>query len=108
MNLNSYELVYIVRPDLTDQDVGTVRADVKNRITSMDGTVEAEDDWGRRQLAFEIKDFTEGTYTLVKFNLPPENPGKLRDQLKIDERIIRYMITKAEPKKGKVEQKPKN
>lgn len=92
-----------MRPDLTDQDLGTVRSDVKNRITSLDGTVDKEDDWGRRQLAFEIKDFTEGTYTILHFKLPPENPGRLRDQLKIDERIIRYMITKPEPKKPAVE-----
>jgi small subunit ribosomal protein S6 len=93
MELNSYELVYVVRPDLTEQDLGTVRLDVKNQIAALNGTVEKEDNWGRRQLAFEIKDFTEGVYSLLYINLPPDGPGKLKEQLRIDERVIRYMLT---------------
>jgi small subunit ribosomal protein S6 len=104
--VKSYELVYIVRPDITDQDLGTVRADVKNRIAALDGVVEKEDAWGKRQLAFEIKDFTEGHYTLVTIQLPPEEgPKKLREQLKIDERIIRYMLTVKERRTPPVERK---
>jgi small subunit ribosomal protein S6 len=83
---------------MTEQDLGTVRSDVKNRIAGLNGTVGKEDNWGKRQLAFEIKDFTEGFYTLVKMNLPEDGPVKLREQLRIDERIIRYMVTVDEPK----------
>lgn len=97
--MKSYELVYVIRPDLTEQDLGTVRLEVKNNIAALSGTVEKEDNWGRRQLAFEIKDFTEGVYSLLYINLPPEGPGKLKEQLKIDERIIRYMLTVGERKK---------
>jgi small subunit ribosomal protein S6 len=96
--LKSYELVYVIRPDLTEQDLGTARLDVKNHIAALNGTVEKEDNWGRRQLAFEIKDFTEGVYSLLYVNLPPEGPGKLKEQLRIDERIIRYMLTVDERK----------
>jgi len=92
--LRSYEIIYVARPDLTDQDIGTVRAEVQERITSLDGTVEKEEPWGKRQLAFEINDFTEGFYTFVEAKLPENVPEKLRDQFKIDERIIRHMITR--------------
>jgi small subunit ribosomal protein S6 len=60
--------------------------------------VEKEDNWGRRQLAYEIKDFTEGVYSLLYVNLPSEGPVKLKEQLRIDERIIRYMLTVSEHK----------
>lgn len=96
--MKNYELVFVVRPDLTDQDLGTVRSDVKNQIAALEGTVEKEDNWGRRQLAFEIKDFTEGVYSLFHVVLPPDAPVKLKSQLKIDERIIRYMLTVSERK----------
>ena len=91
--MRGYELVYVIRPDLTDQDMVTVRTDVQNHITALDGTVEKEDNWGKRQLAFEIKDFTEGVYTFIQLDLPEEAPGKLKEKFKIDERIIRYMLT---------------
>ena len=101
--MRSYEIVYILRPDLTDQDVGTIRSDFKNRIETLNGQIEKENPWGKRQLAFEIKDFTEGIYTHVECNLPPEVPSQLKDHLKIDERVIRYMITVKEAKKPKKE-----
>jgi len=91
--VREYDLIFVIRPDLTDQDIGTVRAEVKTRIETVDGTVEKEDLWGKRQLAYEIKDNTEGVYTLYCVKLPPEGPGKLKEQLKIDERILRYMLT---------------
>jgi small subunit ribosomal protein S6 len=72
---------------------------VQNKITLLDGVVEKEDPWGKRQLAYEVKDMTEGIYTLVTMQLPSEGPVKLRDQLKIDERIIRYLITTKDRKR---------
>ena len=97
--MKNYELLYVTRPDLTDQDLGTLRSDVQNKITSLDGVVEKEDPWGKRQLAYEVKDMTEGIYTLVTMQLPSEGPVKLREQLKIDERIIRYLITTKDRKR---------
>jgi small subunit ribosomal protein S6 len=88
-----------VRPDLTDQDAGTVRSDVQNHIAALDGTIDKEDIWGKRQLSFEIKDFTEGFYTLYVTKLPPEGVKTLNDRLKIDERIIRHSITLKESAK---------
>jgi small subunit ribosomal protein S6 len=96
--VKNYELVYVIRPDITDQDLGTVRTEVKNRVTALNGIIDKEDIWGKRQLAFEIKDFTEGNYTLLRVQLPPEAPVKLRDQLKIDERVIRFMLTVSDRK----------
>jgi small subunit ribosomal protein S6 len=99
VNVKNYELLYVTRPDMTDQDLGTLRTDVQNKITSLDGVIEKEDPWGKRQLAYEVKDMTEGIYTLVTMQLPSEGPVKLRDQLKIDERIIRYLITTKDRKR---------
>lgn len=99
--MRNYELLFIVRPDLTDQDISTVRTEIKNYIASLNGTVEKEDIWGKRQLAFEIKDYTEGIYSVFFMRLPTEAPIKLRERLKIDERIIRFMIT-AQDRKPKV------
>lgn len=99
VNVRNYELLYITRPDITDQDLGTLRSEVQNKITALDGVVEKEDPWGKRQLAYEVKDMTEGIYTLVEMKLPSEGPGKLKELLKIDERIIRYLVTTKDRKK---------
>jgi len=91
--VKEYELIFVVKPDLTDQDIGSVTTEVKGHVEKLGGSVVSEDLWGKKQLSFEIKDCTEGVYTYLVVELGPEGPGKLKDQLKIDERIIRYMIT---------------
>lgn len=91
--MRTYDLIFVVRPDLSDQDVGTVRGDIQNHISALNGSIEKEDIWGKRQLAFEIKDQTEGIYTLYITKLPPDGIKTLNDRLKIDERIIRHSIT---------------
>jgi small subunit ribosomal protein S6 len=97
--VRNYELVYVIRPDLNQEEMGTVRSEVRGHVESMSGTVEKEDSWGKRQLAFEVKDFTEGVYNVLQLKLPPETPAKLKEQLKIDERIIRYMLTLVDRKR---------
>ena len=97
--VKEYELIFVIKPDLTDQDIGTVKAEVKRHVENLNGTVEREDDWGKKQLAFEVKDYTEGHYMFFEVKLPPESPGPLKDQLKIDERVIRYMLTLKQTKK---------
>lgn len=97
--MRNYELVYLIRPDLTEEEMGAVRSEVRGHVEGMSGTVEKEDSWGKRQLAFEVKDFTEGVYNVLQLKLPPETPGKLKEQLKIDERIIRYMLTLVDRKR---------
>ena len=94
--MNKYELIYIVRPQITDEDLGVIRSHVQEQITALEGVVEEEHNWGKRQLGFEIKDQTEGIYTFVQVDLPPTNSPKLKEQLKIDERIIRFMLTRAD------------
>lgn len=94
--MNSYELIYILKPELTEEDLGIIRADIQNRISTLEGKVEKEDNWGKRQLGYEIKDHTEGIYTYVRLDLPPLNSVKLKEQMKIDERIIRFMITRSD------------
>ena len=97
--MRDYELIFVARPDITDEDVGTVRLDVKNLVEKHEGSIEKENLWGKRQLAFEVKDFTEGTYTMFNIKLPPSAAGLIKEQLRIDERIIRYILTLRTSKK---------
>jgi len=97
--VRDYELIFVTKPDLTDSDIATVTTEVKGYIDKLGGTIEKEDLWGKKQLSYEIKDYTEGVYTYILTKLPPDAPGKLKDLIKIDERIIRYMVTVKVPRK---------
>ena len=54
------------------------------------------DEWGKRRLAYEIDDRTEGYYVLVEFSAAPEFPAELSRQYKITDGIMRYLVISKE------------
>src|SRR2546430_16158780 len=63
-----YELVYILPPDTTEQQVAELHEQVGQVVTRMHGTIEKKDNWGRRRLAYEIGHHKEGVYVLDVIN----------------------------------------
>ena len=57
------------------------------------GTMESVDEWGKRKLAYEIDDQTEGYYVLYTFTCAPDFPAELDRVLKITEGVMRSLIT---------------
>lgn len=56
------------------------------------GTLESTDEWGKRTLAYEINDETEGYYVLYTFNSDPSFPTELERRLKISDGILRSLV----------------
>ncbi len=92
--MRDYELIYIVNPNLTEEQLpGTVEK-VNKFITDKGGAVDKVDQWGRRKLAYPIKRFTEGNYVSAKFKFAPNGTIELENSLKLTEEIIRYLLIK--------------
>ena len=96
-SLNSYETIFIVDATLAEEAV----EGLKNKFTSLiekHGELESVDEWGKRRLAYEINDRTEGYYYLVDFKADPDFPKELDRQYKITDGILRTIIIKKEEK----------
>ena len=63
-----YELVYVVSPDATDEQVTELHTQVESIVQRMNGQIEKTENWGRRKLAYEIGRHKEGTYVLEVIN----------------------------------------
>ncbi len=61
-------------------------------LISRHGTLESTDEWGKRTLAYEIDDETEGYYVLYTFNSDPSFPAELERRLKIADGILRSLV----------------
>ena len=59
-----YELVYILPPDTTEQQVTELHTQVEAVVSRMEGKIEKTENWGRRKLAYEISRQKEGVYVL--------------------------------------------
>ena len=64
MSDRQYELVYILPPDTTEQQVAELHEQVEQVVTRMNGNIEKNENWGRRRLAYEIGHNKEGVYVL--------------------------------------------
>jgi small subunit ribosomal protein S6 len=91
--LREYELFYIIRPDLDDEQVRTTMDEIAEVVAADGGEVAKSSLWGRRRLAYQIAGFTDGYYVLKEITLPGENLRELERQLRLDERVIRSLIT---------------
>ena len=70
--INKYETIFIVDVTKTEEEVNSIVEKMKSLIES-NATVEAVDIWGKRRLAYEIDDKTEGFYVLVSFSSKPDS-----------------------------------
>ena len=96
--VESYELVYIVRPEVTDEELEAKIEAVNQFIISRDGVVEDIQKWGKRKLAYPIKHAMEGHYILTRFNLGTLRCQELENNLKISEDILRHLLIKTSKK----------
>ena len=94
--MNQYEVLYVITPELDDEANQSVQDKFAKIITDNGGEIEKTDVWGKRRLAYAIDYKTEGFYVLVNFSANPELPRELERNLRNDEHIMRYMVTRKE------------
>ncbi len=93
--MNKYETIFIIDPDLGEEGIQALVEKFKNLLETS-AQLESVDEWGKRKLAYEIADKTEGYYVLVNFSAESEFPRELERIFKITDGIIKYMIIKKE------------
>ena len=90
--IEKYECMYIIRPNLSEEDTAAVVEKFK-ALVEANGTLDEMELMGKRKLAYEIDYLSEGYYVLVKFTSGPEFPAELDRVLGITDGVIRSLIT---------------
>lgn len=91
--MRSYELMFIVHPELDDSAFNEIVDKVKGWITDSGGQVENVDLWGKRKLAYPIQKQIEGHYALIHAQLEPSYCSDLEHNLGLQEPIMRFLLT---------------
>lgn len=99
--MKTYESVLIVKPQLSDPEVGELVDKTKKIIAAEGGEVLAEDRWGRRKLSAPIKANREGNYIQLRFNGNPATLAKLDHHCRVTDAIMRNMTVRYEAPKEK-------
>ncbi len=90
-----YELLFLLNPSLNDKEVLELKKAIEKKI---DGKVVKQEDWGKKELAYDIKKQKEAIYVLYYIEAKPENIEVLKKFTLIKKEILRELIIKHEKK----------
>jgi small subunit ribosomal protein S6 len=103
MSDRQYELVYILPPDTTEQQVAELHTQVEQVVARLNGQIEKTENWGRRRLAYEIGHQKEGVYVLQVINGSGELMKELDRRLKVMDQVIRHIVVRVDEEKKVVD-----
>ena len=92
--LQDYEMVFILSPEVADEALEGKIEGINQFITGRSGVIESVEQWGKKKLAYPIKQQLEGNYVLAKFKLSPARCKELEANLKISEEVLRHLLIK--------------
>lgn len=92
--MKAYELLFFVDPSLDPETRLAVMQRIDTTIAEGAGKVDSVDEWGKRKLAYEINDLTDGDYTLINFHADPTQIAELDRVLRITDAVVRHMIVR--------------
>jgi small subunit ribosomal protein S6 len=89
--LRTYDVLLIVDPRLTDEEVAQLGGRLQEALVTLGGEVVSSDDWGRRRLVFELRKQREGHYLLLQVRATPTVLREYERQLKLNESVLRFL-----------------
>jgi len=93
--MRKYEAMFIIKPDLSEEEKKNLFKQIQEIVTKNNGNVIEANIWSeKRKLCFPIKKYTEGVYYLMNFRAPEEAIIRVSQNYKINENILRFLITK--------------
>lgn len=92
--MNQYELIYIIQPQLDNDTTKAVDERVTQAIATNRGQVVSTEVWGQRKLAYPIGSFFEGYYILHNVQMPPASVSEVERVMRLNENIIRFLVVR--------------
>jgi small subunit ribosomal protein S6 len=90
----NYETIYILRPGLQADVATSIHTKLDTVVSKFEGAVEHREDWGMRELAYEIDDERSGNYHIVVYNGKAGVVEEIERHFRIAGDVIRYLTVK--------------
>jgi small subunit ribosomal protein S6 len=89
-----YEVMFIVRPDVADEDLDKLIAGFEQAVTSGGGAIRSTEKMGRRKLAYQVRRFSEGNYVLLTIDANGALVAELERRLRVSEPVIKFITVR--------------
>lgn len=95
---NFYELTYIINPVLEDDKIKATVKKYQSLIEKNGAKIDQSDEWGNRELEYEIDNKKSGYFVNLYFEAPPDSILQLEKAMRIDDDIVRFLVLKYDSK----------
>ncbi len=99
----AYEVMFIVRPDVTEEDLDKLVSTLQNHATSAGATVKNAEKMGKRRLAYDVKKFQEGQYVLLVLNADGKAIHELERRLRVTEPVIKFITVRTDEEQQRLD-----
>ena len=103
-----YEELFIVRPDVTDEEIDPFIEQLTNFIAGQGGNVTKSDKWGVRRLAYRVQKHNEGYYVLLQFTAKPDTVKEIERRLRVADLVLKFLTVRIDEKLKKIEKRRKD
>jgi small subunit ribosomal protein S6 len=90
----TYEIMFIVRPDVEEADLDKLIEGFSANITSGGGEVKSVEKMGRRRLAYTVRKFNDGFYVLLNIAAEGSLIGEIERRLRVSEPVIKFITVR--------------
>jgi small subunit ribosomal protein S6 len=92
--MRNYEIIFIVRPDVTEEDVDKLIAQMEGLLPAAGGKLEKVEKLGRRRLAYRVRKQREGFYVLFRLQGSGDTVKEFERRLKVMDTVIKYLTVR--------------
>ena|SRR5208283_5348136 len=92
--MRNYEIIFIVRPDVTEEDVDKLTAQMEGVVAGAGGKLEKVEKLGRRRLAYRVAKQREGIYILFRIQGSGDTVKEFERRLKVTDMVIKYLTVR--------------
>jgi small subunit ribosomal protein S6 len=104
--MRKYETIFILDPDLQEEQAQSAIEKVKGIITQTNGEILKVEDWGKRKLAYEVKKKAKGHYILIHFSGTPALLSELERNFRVMDAVIKFQSVRLDERQVSVPQSP--
>ena len=99
----TYELMFIVRPDMTDEDLDKLISTLQAVVPASGGTVKSVEKMGKRRLAYTVRRFHDGIYVLMVVEGGGPVMHELERRLRVTEPVIKFLTVRVDEEQKRLE-----
>jgi len=102
-----YEALFIIKPDVPDEEVDQRLEALRGHLTGAGATVDKLEKWGKRRLAYRVDKYREGSYVLIQFTAGPEAVKEFERRLRVSDVVLKFLTVRIDETLKRIEKRKK-